>query len=232
MVSSGRRARHSSARHLDPKPLVPRRLRPDPFRKLAADGARRTRTLKGESCICPSETEEYVHGFQFSSTLQCVQREIELKHVDMGLPDDAEQTGVVWSVTSCRTRSSGRLRVFATRGTWNSAAAGVISGSSPLAGAVTRSIGIGAFGFSAASFAASSFTRSIRAFDVAGDGDHANNEADEQRAVRWKRTGRNRTDFSAPASRPPRAWKDSWISQSRAITRQARGIAYQVLSKS
>ena len=70
------------------------------------------------------------------------------------------------SSTSCRTLSSVRPRAFATRGTWNSAPAGVMSGSSPLAEVVTRSAGIGAFGFSAASFAASSFTRSTSVFEV------------------------------------------------------------------
>jgi hypothetical protein len=146
---------------------------------------------------------------------------------------------VVWSVTGCRTRSSGRLRVFATHGTWNSAAAGVISGSSPLADAVTRSIGVGMFGFSAASFAASSFTRSTRAFDVAGDGDHANNEADEQRAVRWKRTGGNRTDFfraSEPAIASMERLLDQPIARHYAtgarhcvsVTEQATGIPSEV----
>src|SRR5215472_5646606 len=41
-----------------------------------------------------------------------------------------------------------------------------MSGSRPLAEVVTRSAGIGVFGFSSASLAASSFTRSTSAFEV------------------------------------------------------------------
>ena len=59
-----------------------------------------------------------------------------------------------WFSTSCRTWSSGNPRALATRGTWNSAPAGVMSGSSPLADVVTRSDGIGVLGFSFASFSA------------------------------------------------------------------------------
>src|SRR6185437_2486764 len=73
---------------------------------------------------------------------------------------------LTWSSTTCRTLSSANPRAFATRGTWNSAPAGVMSGSRPLADVVTRSAGIGVFGFSAASLVASSFTRSTSAFDV------------------------------------------------------------------
>ena len=57
-------------------------------------------------------------------------------------------------------------RALATRGTWNSAPAGVMSGSSPLAEVVTRSTGTGVRGFSACSFSASSLTRSTSAFEV------------------------------------------------------------------
>ena len=55
---------------------------------------------------------------------------------------------------------------MATRGTWNSAPAGVMSGSRPLAEVVTRSTGTGVDGFSACNLAASSLTRSISAFEV------------------------------------------------------------------
>jgi hypothetical protein len=51
-----------------------------------------------------------------------------------------------------RTSASGMLRSRAMRGTWNSAAAGEISGSRPEPDAVTKSTGIGAVGFSAWSF--------------------------------------------------------------------------------
>src|ERR1700739_642060 len=51
------------------------------------------------------------------------------------------------------------LRALATRGTWNSAASGEMSGSSPLAEVVTRSTGTDADGFSAFSFSTSSVTR-------------------------------------------------------------------------
>jgi hypothetical protein len=54
----------------------------------------------------------------------------------------------VLSATSSRTRSSGRLRALAIRGTWNSAASGEMSGSSLLAELVTRSMGTEAVGFS------------------------------------------------------------------------------------
>src|SRR5215813_7034642 len=67
----------------------------------------------------------------------------------------------VISAARARTLSGDKLRAFATRGTWNSTAAGVMSGSSPLAEVVTRSTGIGANGFSVLSFSASSLTRSI-----------------------------------------------------------------------
>ena len=52
------------------------------------------------------------------------------------------RSSVFWA-TSLRTWSSEMLRTLATRATWYSAAAGLISGSRPLAEAVTRSIGTG-----------------------------------------------------------------------------------------
>ena len=58
------------------------------------------------------------------------------------------------------------LRALATRGTWNSAPSGEISGSSPLAEVVTRSTGTDAEGFSAFSFSTSSLIRSASALLV------------------------------------------------------------------
>src|SRR5260370_42153484 len=58
------------------------------------------------------------------------------------------------------------FRALATRGTWNSAASGEMSGSRPLADEVTRSTGTAADGFSAFSFSTSSLTRSFRALLV------------------------------------------------------------------
>src|SRR6266566_2401444 len=58
------------------------------------------------------------------------------------------------------------LRALATRGTWNSAPSGEISGSRPLAEVVTRSIGTDAEGFSAFNFSTSSLTRSFSALLV------------------------------------------------------------------
>ena len=65
------------------------------------------------------------------------------------------------AATSFRTASSLIPRAFATRGIWNSAAAGVMSGSSPEAEVVTISIGTGLPGFSACAVAASVLTRSM-----------------------------------------------------------------------
>ena len=81
------------------------------------------------------------------SLLQAVERQVELQHIDMRLADDAEETAGGIASTSWRTCASGRPRALATRGTWNSAPAGVMSGSSPLAEVVTRSTGTGVSGF-------------------------------------------------------------------------------------
>src|SRR5262249_27014655 len=59
-----------------------------------------------------------------------------------------------------RTRSSGRFLALATRGTWKYAASGEMSGSSPLAVVVTRSIGTWADGFSFFRASTSPLTRS------------------------------------------------------------------------
>src|SRR5205807_479221 len=72
----------------------------------------------------------------------------------------------VLDATIWRTGSSGVFRAFAIRGTWNSAASGEISGSSPLADVVTRSAGTAAEGFSAFNFSTSSLTRSFSALLV------------------------------------------------------------------
>src|SRR5262245_8411953 len=83
-----------------------------------------------------------------------------------GSPRRPARRPLVFSFTSSRMRSSGRLRALAMRGTWNSAASGEISGSRPLPEVVTRSTGTAAFGFSAFSFSTSSLRRSASALLV------------------------------------------------------------------
>ena len=98
--------------------------------------------------------------------MQLIEREIEFEHIDPLFAEDAEKP-VLGHVGDQGAHFVLReLRAFATRGTWNSAAAGVMSGSRPLAEVVTRSTGIGVDGFSALSFSASSLTRSISAWLV------------------------------------------------------------------
>ena len=72
----------------------------------------------------------------------------------------------MFASTSRRTCSSASPRASATRGTWKSAAAGGMCGSSPLPEVVTSSTGTGVPGFSALSFSASAWTRSASAFEV------------------------------------------------------------------
>src|SRR5262245_20989176 len=88
------------------------------------------------------------------------------KTLTRGSPRRPARRPRVFSATSRRTRSSGRLRALAIRGTWNKAASGEMSGSRPLAEVVTRSTGTGVFGFSAFSFSTSSLTRSASALLV------------------------------------------------------------------
>src|SRR5262245_4767320 len=83
-----------------------------------------------------------------------------------GSPRRPSRRPSTWALTSSRTRSSGKLRAFATRGTWNIAASGVMCGSSPPPVVVTKSIGTGAEEFSAFSLSTSALTRSIRALLV------------------------------------------------------------------
>ena len=91
-----------------------------------------------------------------------IQRQIELQHIDMGLADQAEQPAFDMAADQGRDIGFATVpRALATRGTWNRAAAGVISGSSPLAEAVTRSSGTGMAGFSACSLAVSAAMRSF-----------------------------------------------------------------------
>lgn len=60
----------------------------------------------------------------------------------LGSPNIPRVRASVCCCTNSRTRSSGILRAAATRGTWSAAAAGEMSGSSPLPEVVTRSAGI------------------------------------------------------------------------------------------
>src|SRR5262249_8978028 len=69
--------------------------------------------------------------------------------------------------TRVRTLSGDSLRALATRGIWNSAAAGVISGGGHWPRWLRKSTGSNADGFSALSFSASSLTRSTSARLVA-----------------------------------------------------------------
>ena len=70
-------------------------------------------------------------------------------------PSNPRSRSVVCFCTKSRIVDSGSPRLWATRGIWNSAAAGVISGSRPDADVVIRSTGIGAFGFSCCKLLAS-----------------------------------------------------------------------------
>src|SRR5262249_7854922 len=72
----------------------------------------------------------------------------------------------VISATKERIFSGGRLRAAAIRGIWNAAAAGVMSGSSPLAEVVTRSTGTAAVPFAFFRASAPAVTRSTSAFEV------------------------------------------------------------------
>ena len=73
---------------------------------------------------------------------RAVEREVQLEHVDARLAEDAERAARACSAsTSARTVSTGMPRALATRASWYSAAATLMSGSSPLPDAVTRSTG-------------------------------------------------------------------------------------------
>ena len=96
-----------------------------------------------------------------------VERQVEFENVDALFAKDAEQRLVEFDRRRAARSLSGSIwRALATRGTWKRAAAGVMSGSRPLAEVVTRSTGIGVPGFSLASLAASPLTRSISAWLV------------------------------------------------------------------
>jgi hypothetical protein len=69
----------------------------------------------------------------------------------------------IWLSTSAFTVASSSPRAVATRGTWKNAASGETCGSRPEPEVVTRSIGIGASGFSARNASASASMRSISA---------------------------------------------------------------------
>ena len=86
----------------------------------------------------------------------------------MRLADQAEKAAFDMGLhQSADTAACGMPRALATRGTWNRAPAGEMSGSRPLAEAVTRSSGTGAPGFSARSLAASAAMRSFSFLEVA-----------------------------------------------------------------
>ena len=73
----------------------------------------------------------------------------------------------IWASTSARTRSSGRPRALATRGTWNSAASGEMCGIEAAArGGHQHRPGPAADGFSFLSVSTSALTRSISALLV------------------------------------------------------------------
>ena len=72
----------------------------------------------------------------------------------------------MWRAIAARTSASPIPRAAAIRATWYSAAAGLISGSSPEPDVVTRSTGTGAFPFAARSSSTAAVTRSMRAWFV------------------------------------------------------------------
>ena len=73
-----------------------------------------------------------------------VEVEVDEQHVDPRLAEEAEERLLVWRAMTARTSASGVMpRAVATRVTWYSAAAGLMSGSRPEAEVVTRSTGIG-----------------------------------------------------------------------------------------
>jgi hypothetical protein len=91
---------------------------------------------------------------------------LSLTTLTCGSPSTPRKRPAVFSATRRRSCSSATPWAFATRGIWNRAAAGVMSGSSPLAEVVMRSTGILVDGFCAASCPASYITRSANAFEV------------------------------------------------------------------
>src|SRR6266436_6514057 len=95
-----------------------------------------------------------------------VEVEIQFQNVHAWFPKKSQVPSLVCLSTSARTSSSLKPRSRATRGNWNSAAAGEISGSRPEPEVVTKSMGIGALGFSACNFCTSPFTRSSNALLV------------------------------------------------------------------
>jgi hypothetical protein len=63
-----------------------------------------------------------------------------VKNIQAGFAEQTEGTALDMLLDKLAyMRSSGALHAFATRGTWNNAASGEMSGSSPLPEAVTRS---------------------------------------------------------------------------------------------
>ena len=72
----------------------------------------------------------------------------------------------MWRATAWRTASTLIPRAAATRATWYSAAAGLMSGSRPEADVVTRSTGIGAFPLAARSWSTCCVIRSMSAWLV------------------------------------------------------------------
>lgn len=83
--------------------------------------------------------------------------------MDPRLTEEAQQRPVGVPRDGVLHHGDGDARAAATRATWYAAASGLMSGSSPDADAVTRSIGIGALPFASRSRSTSAWIRSISA---------------------------------------------------------------------
>ena len=156
-LADARRRAHEDSELAEAAFLTSRRLQ---------QGFRRGSLIRIASLICHHASGVWPRPDAPSGRRHAVQCHVQRQHVHARLAEDAERRPSTCWLTSWRTRSSGILRAFATRGTWNSAASGEMWGSSPLPEAVTRSVGTRAFGFSFLRFSTSSFTRSMRALLV------------------------------------------------------------------
>ena len=110
--------------------------------------ARRLRADAREHLVARRADVERV-ALRDRSLEQAVQVEVELEDVHAGSPRSPNSGCSVCRATIARTASAVMPRAAATRATWYSADAGLMSGSSPDAEVVIRSTGIGTPGFAA-----------------------------------------------------------------------------------
>src|SRR5262249_10627234 len=133
-------------------------------------GLRRRPLIRIAPRICHLESASASGRYKYYRAVVLSRARLSASTLTRGSPSKPRKRDSVWSPTSWRTRSSGRLRALATRGTWNNAAAGEMCGSSPPPEVVTRSIGTCddpcAPGFSCLSLSTSACTRSISALLV------------------------------------------------------------------